>query len=84
MPKKRFRVLKQPIEYRDPDFIEKLFRGCCALHNLILKHDKRDTIGQRTGDWVTAKDILANRDELEIQRATGTLCVPPSIARTPQ
>ena len=37
--KNRFRMIRNPIEYQDPEFIEKMFKCCCILHNIILVYD---------------------------------------------
>ena len=37
--KKRFLILKHPIRIHDPCRIERIFRTCCVLHNLLLDFD---------------------------------------------
>ena len=39
--KKRFRVLKLPLQFREASFIENIFFTCCIFHNMLLKHDKQ-------------------------------------------
>ena len=37
--KKRFKVLKIPLLFRDVSFMENIFMTCCCLHNMLLDHD---------------------------------------------
>ena len=39
--KKRFRVLKVRLQFRETTFNEDIFFTCCVLHNMLLKHDKQ-------------------------------------------
>lgn len=39
--KKRFRVLKLPLLFREASFVEDIFVTCCVLHNMLLTHDKQ-------------------------------------------
>ena len=39
--KKRFRVLKLPLLFREASFIEDMFITCCVLHNMLLHHDSQ-------------------------------------------
>ena len=39
--KKRFRILKVPLQFRDATFIEHIFITCAVLHNKLLTHDKQ-------------------------------------------
>ena len=54
--KKRFRILRNDFECSDPEDIAATFKACCALHNILLRHDKRDKHGHgNTGaDWLPA------------------------------
>ena len=40
--KKRFRILKVPCELPEQADITALMRAACVLHNLVLKHDRRE------------------------------------------
>ena len=44
--KVRFRILKNPIQYHDEIFIEKIMQCCCVIHNMLLKFD-----GMSIYDW---------------------------------
>jgi hypothetical protein len=37
--KRRFRILKQRMEFHDRGFIDNIFKVCCILHNMILVSD---------------------------------------------
>ena len=76
--KKRFAILKRPLLYRNPEFIQTIFRCCCTLHNMLLAHDGRDTIGQFQGDWVAATEQL-RRMELDSTRADAQDWNPPTV-----
>ena len=66
--KKRFKVLRNAMLFRDPKYIEKVFRACCTLHNLLLRYDRLDTMGQRGQDWVKSKEVIRARDDTEGSR----------------
>ena len=55
--KKRFRILRSDMECRDPNQIDAIFRTCCALHNMLLRHDDRHTMGHFPGDWAPHMDL---------------------------
>ena len=59
--KKRFRLLRGAQDSRDPVHISHVFRACCVLHNILLKHDKLDSMGVRSSDWVQSKEVLRTR-----------------------
>ena len=67
--KKRFRILRLPFEFRSVKAIEKVFKVCCVLHNMLLKYEGRDIMGQLEQDWreldfedaVLAKEDRARR-----------------------
>ena len=44
--KQRFRILKNPIQYHDHNFIENIMRSCCIIHNMLLLYD-----GISIDDW---------------------------------
>ena len=39
--KKRFRVLKVSMQFREAKFMENIFFTCCVFHNMLLYHDKQ-------------------------------------------
>ena len=73
--KKRFRILRHAFTLRDPRRIESIFRMCCALHNMILEHDKLDSIGRLPGDWLDSRS-LAGRIRTERERTRHVLRGP--------
>lgn len=77
--KKRFRILAQDFEVRHAADIQTVFRNCCALHNMLLKHDKLNTMGERPGDWVTAREYLA-RQNLELSRSRHVVRAPSNLS----
>jgi hypothetical protein len=66
--RKRFRILNIPLLNKDPDRIDSLFRTCCVLHNMLLKHDNMDTMGAESSDWVPAREAF-RRDCVESERS---------------
>ena len=44
--KKRFRILKVPILFRDAAVVQDIFLTCCVLHNMLLKFDKQFDNGE--------------------------------------
>jgi hypothetical protein len=65
--KGRFRVLIKPFCVQDVGKIDKIFRACCVLHNMLLLHDGFHSIGSAATDWVPAK-VLAARQKLDASR----------------
>ena len=58
--KKRFKVLKTPLLFRDVTFIDDIFVTCCVLNNKLLGHDQqfREKTGRfryRVSDTVPIK-----------------------------
>lgn len=49
--KKRFRILRHPLRYRIDGLPGAIFKACCALHNILLRHDGLSTIGHLPTDW---------------------------------
>ena len=39
--KKRFKILKVPLLFRDASFIDDIFVTCCVLHNKLLDYDNQ-------------------------------------------
>ena len=50
--KKRFRILRLPFLYGDPNKIVNVFRACCIMHNWLLEFDGSADIGQQECDWI--------------------------------
>lgn len=46
--KKRFRILKLPLMFREASLIEDIFITCCVLHNMLLHHDRQFADGRFT------------------------------------
>jgi len=67
--KRRFRILRTPVEYRQPVRIEQLFKTCCHLHNRLLVHDGLDTIGDLESDWLAADLTPIQRSNEEFKLA---------------
>ena len=44
--KKRFRILKTPLLFRDAIFINNIFVTCCTLHNILLQFDNHSYDGR--------------------------------------
>jgi len=51
--KKRFRILRLPFLVRDGTDMEKIFKTCMIIHNMLLVEDGLDSIGDLDGDWLT-------------------------------
>ena len=45
--KKRFLILKNPIQHHFPEKIEAIFNTCCAIHNWLHDHDTWDDWEER-------------------------------------
>ena len=45
--------MKVPLRFKTADRIDHVFRTCCALHNILLRHDGLGSIGQFPSDWKT-------------------------------
>ena len=56
--KKRFRMLRLPFLVRDGIDIEKIFKTCMIIHNMLPVEDGLDSIGDLDGNWLT-KDVNA-------------------------
>ena len=56
--KKRFRILARDFECRQATQISDTFRACCALHNILLRYDDRDTMGHFQADWAPERALL--------------------------
>ena len=56
--KKRFRMLRLPFLVRDAIDIEKIFKTCMIIHNMLLIDDGLNSIGDLDGDWLT-EDVNA-------------------------
>ena len=50
--KKRFRILKVPILFTNPDHVGHTFSFCLALHNRLLQVDGFDKLGEEDGQWI--------------------------------
>ena len=69
--KKRFRILRLPFLQTNREQIDHIFMMCCALHNMILRFDGRDGMGEEDADWITA-DI--EQDDLRIRQSSVISC----------
>ena len=50
--KKRFRVLRLPVMYSSGAKLDNVFKTCCLLHNWLMHHHGRDTLGLYDTDWM--------------------------------
>eukprot|EP00965_Chrysotila_dentata_P042859 1422947-Pleurochrysis_carterae.AAC.2 len=66
--KRRFRLLRLPIDFQDTETLDNIFKTCCMLHNMLLVFDGLDTIGQEECDW-TAADLDLDERRILSQRA---------------
>lgn len=73
--KKRFRILRLPFSKRNPAHIDDTFRACCTLHNMLLRHDDLYSIGRKSSDWMTSRDML-KRDALDALRSKTVVRAP--------
>ena len=50
--KKRFLILKHPMHIHNPCRIERIFKTCCVLHNILLDYDQFNNWnwGKKDGD----------------------------------
>ena len=69
--KKRFRILRNSFVCQKPEQISSTFRACCALHNIILRHDERDTLGHDDQEWWRHGSAHMNT-RLDVWRDRGT------------
>ena len=76
--KKRFRILRLPFLKHNPEHIDDVFRACCALHNILLKHDDLNSLGRKTSDWVPAKEMM-RRDRLDASRSKTVTRAPHRV-----
>ena len=51
--KKRFRVLCVPSFLQSDEKLEKVFKCCAILHNMLLEYDGHASIGEDAADWIT-------------------------------
>ena len=58
--KKRFKILRLPIQINTAATIADIFKGCCALHNFLLHKDGLNSIGAKGGDWTQDKVVGPN------------------------
>jgi hypothetical protein len=49
--KKRFRILRIPCLFSEAIHIERCFKVCCGLHNMLLAHDGLDKLGTEEDHW---------------------------------
>ena len=61
MLKKRFRVLKVPFLLSTEEGIDKTFRVCCLLHNMLLHHKEKFNVGVSEEDWKLAENAAFKR-----------------------
>ena len=73
--KRRFRILRQAFQLRDPEAINDIFTSCCALHNMLLQYDRLHTIGRRPADWVPAH-VYRQREAVDVDRSKHVVRAP--------
>ena len=71
--KKRFRMLRLPFLVRDAIDIEKIFKTCMIIHNMLLIDDGLNSIGDLDGDWLTedVNAFLARSESTRLTPVTG-------------
>ena len=75
--RKRFRILRVAFECQSPAQIEHTFRACVALHNILLRHDGRDTMGHYDTDWCTrGGDDMVAREDIWAERCKHVVRAP--------
>lgn len=89
--KQRFRFLKNPIRYHDPEMIEHAVKVCCILHNILLHYDRLDEFDceeinpDDDEPETVVNENSTHEDQLEgsqpLQIITGS-SVPPCLVKT--
>lgn len=66
--KVRFEILNHYIKTQDKVKVDRIFKTCCILHNMILKWDGYDTRLQDTSNWIIQTQSSENQDSVEDYR----------------
>ena len=76
--KKRWRILKVPLQLAQPDEIDAIFRTCLVLHNMCLKYDSREYIGHSRNSAVRhpPEAEVTWGDHCELEGATFERTIP--------
>ena len=81
--KRRFRILRIPSELSRPEGIDNVFRACCVLHNILLRHDGLNTLGTSARHWHPqggeALDRRRQLDAVRIHRDRTTVRAPQGV-----
>ena len=77
--KKRFRILRRDFECQKPGQIFNTFKACCAMHNILLRHDRRDTMGHYEADWLDGYLARHRVETLEGDRAKHVVRGPRNL-----
>ena len=70
---KRFGVLREPFFEEQMFKIGDVWRVCAALHNMLLRHHRLDTIGDYDSDWATSN---LSRDSARIKMQAQPESIP--------
>lgn len=64
--KKRFRLLKLPINLQYKDDVQNAFITCCVFHNMLLRYDGLD---EKWNQWnLDVEGMFVDDDKLEVER----------------
>ena len=66
--KKRFLILKHPMRIHDPCRIERIFKTCCVLHNILLDYDQFDNWNWGEEDVDVEYSILEESAKMHADR----------------
>eukprot|EP00048_Salpingoeca_helianthica_P004626 m.79311 g.79311 ORF g.79311 m.79311 type:complete len:485 (+) comp13277_c0_seq2:185-1639(+) len=62
--KKRWVILKNALRKHRPEEVSKIFRACCVLHNILLRHDGLNEVWQKGRAWTGPND-MSDLEEIE-------------------
>ncbi|KAL1523828.1 hypothetical protein AB1Y20_018749 [Prymnesium parvum] len=72
--KKRFAILRRTFMFNSRELINNVFKTCCVLHNMLLKHDGFADIGQSERDWIL-RDEAEEEERIARDRAHNLGCL---------
>ena len=67
---KRFRILQHNFLFSNPRKIELVFKTCVCLHNMLIREDGYDRVGEEAQDWIVA-DVDADAARVAADRRAG-------------
>ena len=84
--KRRFRILRIPSDQATPEGIDNTFRACCVLHNILLRHDGLNTLGNSARHWHPQDGEVVRRrrllDAVRVHRDRTTVRAPGGVPPT--